>query len=155
MVKITENSKRYFQYIVNDLTQLNSDVIHVFETEYPLTKEVDLKDVINDDVDFYAHCVTKLGLEMKIWQKVGNIPYAEILNVLFRGTNDYGTKIGEVPIKMSQNWHVWRVNDQSFTKVGKIEGENRNSYIGLVYNPKGVLELMRGNKYPINYPDFE
>ena len=30
-VKIDENNKKYFQYIANDLTQLNSDVIRAFK----------------------------------------------------------------------------------------------------------------------------
>jgi hypothetical protein len=27
------------------------------------------------------------------------------------------------------------------------------AYVGLVINPKGIVELLKGNKYPENYPE--
>jgi len=155
-VKIDDNSKKYFQYVVSDLTQLNSDVIRAFKKVYPINSNPDLSEVVNNEVDFYAHCVTKLGLKMNLWEKVGNT--TEIGNttqILFKDTNDYGSKVGEEPIRISRNWYVWRVNDKDFTRVGKLEGENRKAYTGIVMNPLGIIELLKGNKYPINYPDFE
>lgn len=44
-VKINDTSKRYFQYITNDLKQLNSDVIRVFKTIYPLDDNPDRSDM--------------------------------------------------------------------------------------------------------------
>jgi hypothetical protein len=155
-VKIDDNNVKYFQYIISDLTQLNSDVIRAFKKAYPLSANPDLSEIVKDKVAFYAHCVTKLGLKMLLWESVGNI--SEIGNttdILFRDSNDYGAKLGEEPIKISQNWYVWRINDLDFTFVGKLEGENRRSYIGLVINPLGIIELLKGNKYPVNYPGFE
>ena len=61
-VKVSESEKRYFQLIAYDLTQLNSDVIRVFKKAYDMESNPLLSDVINDDIDFYAHCVTKFGL---------------------------------------------------------------------------------------------
>lgn len=154
--KIGDNTKRYFQYIGNDLTQLNSDVIRAFERVYLISANPDLKEIINDEIFFNAHCVVNLGLKMNLWEKVGHIvEVGNIQNILFRDTNDYGTKIGETPIKVSNNWHVWRVNDKGFTDVGKLKGENRKAEMGLVVNPLGIIELLKGNKYPQNYPDFE
>lgn len=40
-VKI-DNNKKYFQYIVSDLTQLNSDVIRAFKKVYPINAHPDL-----------------------------------------------------------------------------------------------------------------
>ena len=34
--KTNENTKKYFQLIAYDLTQLNSDVIRVFKEQYPI-----------------------------------------------------------------------------------------------------------------------
>ncbi len=155
-VKIDDNSKKYFQLIAFDLTQLNSDVIRAFKKVYPVNATPELSEVVNGEVEFYAHCVTKLGLKMNFWEKAGNI--TEIGNtkdILFRDTNDYGTKAGEEPIKISNNWYVWRINDKDFTRVGKLEGENRKAEIGIVINPLGIIELLKGNKYPVNYPEFE
>ncbi|ENX43325.1 hypothetical protein F887_01499 [Acinetobacter sp. NIPH 2100] len=93
---------------------------------------------------------------MNLWEKVGNISeVGDISKVLFRDTNDYGNKVGGERINISHNWHVWHINDENFTSVGRLDGENRLSYIGLVINPLGVIELLKGNKYPPNYPDYQ
>ncbi len=72
-----------------------------------------------------------------------------------KDTSEYARKKGEEPTKISNKWYIWRINDENFTQVGKLEGENRNAFIGLVINPLGIVELAKGNKYPDNYPDFE
>ncbi|MBX2924514.1 MAG: hypothetical protein KF746_20100 [Chitinophagaceae bacterium] len=110
---------------------------------------------MSGEVEFYAHCVTKLGLKMKFWEKVGDTKeVGDTKHILFKNTEDYGSKAGEEPIKISKKWYVWRINEK-FVDVGKLEGENRKSYMGLVVNPLGIIELLKGNKYPINYPDYE
>ena len=154
-VKIDESHKKYFQLVAFDLTQLNSDVIRAFKKVYPINANPDLSEIVNGEVVFYAHCVTNLGLKMKFWEKVGNT--TEIGNttqILFRNTEDYGSKTGEEPVKISSKWYVWRINEK-FIDVGKLEGNNRKAYMGLVVNPSGIIELLKGNKYPINYPEFE
>lgn len=155
-VKINDRQKKYFQLIAFDLTQLNSDVIRAFKRIYNLDESPDLSSIIDDEIDFYTHCVTKLGLKMELWEKVGNdSDVGETEHILFRATEDYGVKQGEEPIKVSNNWYIWQINDKDFTDVGKLKGENRKAEIGIVINPLGVIELMKGNKYPVNYPDFE
>lgn len=155
-VNIDKKSKKYFQYIVNDLAQLNSDVVRAFKKEYPINANPDLLEIVNGEEEFYVHCVTKIGLKMNLWEKVGNTTEIGVTaNILFRDTNDYGSGTGEEPIKVSNNWFVWHINDKDITRVGKLEGENRKAYIGIVINPLGIIELLKGNKYPITYPDFE
>ncbi|WP_291285495.1 hypothetical protein [Flavobacterium sp.] len=154
LVKITENSKKYFQYIGNDLSQLNSDVIRAFNKVYLINDNLILSDIVRDEVDFYAHCVVKFGIKMKLWQKVGNIPFNENIDLFFRDTNDYGAKIGEEPIKISNNWHVWQINCE-FIKVGKITGEYRKSEIGIVVTPQDIIDRITNRKYNFIYPDFE
>lgn len=68
-VKIEKNSKRHFQLIAFDLTQLNSDVIRAFATAYPVSAEPNISDIVNDEVDFYAHCVIKWGVRLGFWGK--------------------------------------------------------------------------------------
>lgn len=155
-IKMDDGSKKYFQLIAFDLTQLNSDVIRAFKKVYSTNDSPDLSELVNGEVEFYAHCVTKLGLKMNLWEKVGNIvDIGNTTHILFRDTNDYGSKVGEEPIRVSQNWYVWHINDEKFTHVGKLAGENRKAYLGIVINPLGILELLKGNKYPPFYPDFE
>ena len=155
-VKIDDGSKKYFQLIAFDLTQLNSDVIRAFKKMYSISENPVLSEIVNGEVEFYTHCVTKFGLKMNLWEKVGNTTkIGDTAHILFRGTNDYGLKVGEEPIKISENWHVWHINDEKFTRVGKLVGENRKAEIGVVVNPYDIVERMKTGKYDFFYPDFE
>jgi len=149
---ISETKKRYFQYVANDLTQLNSDVIRAFKREHDLGAEPELSKIVKGEVEFYAHCVTKWGLKMGLWEKVGNIKELGDREILFRCTNEYGTGIDEEPVKLSDKWHVWKINGD-FEPVGLLDDVTRRAYVGLVINPRGIIELLKGNKYPPLYPD--
>lgn len=155
LVKIDDKSKKYFQYIVSDLAQLNSDVIRAFKKVYPINANPDLSEIVSGEVEFYAHCVTKLGLKMGYWESVGNISdVGKIDHILVRDTNDVGSKPGE-QIKISCKWYVWKINDNDFTRVGKLEGENRKAEIGIVISPDSIVHRMQTGKYDFVYPDFE
>ena len=153
-VKLDESIKKYFQYVTNDLTQLNSDVIRVFKSEYSIDSNANLSNIVNDEIDFYAHCVTKFGVKMGLWKKIGNIREVGDLEVLFRDTNDAGSRPGE-QIFVSSNWYVWKINDVDFTVVGKLEGVNRNAEIGVVVNPLDIVSRMKTGQYNFFYPGFE
>jgi hypothetical protein len=155
--KIDENKKKYFQYITSDLTCLNSSVIRAFKTVYPIDAAPSMTEIVKDEVHFYAHCVLRWGLQMNLWEKVGNITDIGTLNhILFRDTNDYGLKkIGEEPIKISDRWYVWHINDTDFTHVGKLKGEHRKAEIGIVVNPYDIICRMKIGKYDFFYPDYE
>ena len=154
-VKIDNMSKKYFQYIVSDLTQLNSDVIRAFKKGYPINANPDLLEVVNGEVEFYAHCVTKIGFKMGYWESVGNIAdTGNTTSILFRDTNDAGSKPGE-QIKISHKWYVWKINDNDFTRVGKLEGENRKAEIGIVISPDSIVHRMQTGEYDFVYPEFE
>lgn len=155
-VPINENEKRYMQLIAFDLTQLNSDVIRAFEKIYLINEHPSLDEIIRQRIFFHAHCVTKFGIKLNLWEKVGNVSNVEsINNIIFRGTPEYARKKGEAPILISNQWYIWRINDEKFTKVGKLEGENRMAEIGLIVNPYDILERMKTGKYNFYYPDFE
>jgi len=154
-VKIDENSIKYFQLIAYDLTQLNSDVIRAFKTIYPIDTKPDLSEIVKGEVEFYAHCVTKWGVKLGYWEKAGTVKEVGALNhILFRGTSDSGCKAGEEPIKISEKWYVWNINER-FRDVGKLIGENRNAEIGIVFPPFAIVERIKTGKYNFFYPDFE
>ncbi|WP_337967771.1 hypothetical protein [uncultured Flavobacterium sp.] len=156
-IKIDSFNKRYFQYITNDLKQLNSDVIRCFKKVYLLEDSPDLLEVINDEVFFYAHCVTKWGVKLGHWEKAGNIKdVGTFENILFRDTNDYGVMKGQTPVKISDNWYVWKIGDLESTKVGKLEGLNRNAEIGMVINPESIIYRAKTGEYDFpHYPTFK
>jgi hypothetical protein len=156
-VKIDESQRKYFQLIAFDLIQLNSDVIRVFKTKYPVDAVPDLEEVVKEEVEFYAHCVTKWGVKLGYWEKVGMVSDIGTLNhILFRDTNDYGRAPGEEPVKISNRWYVWHIGDPDFTRVGKLEGENRKAEIGMVINPESIVHRIRTGEYDFPfYPGFE
>ena len=149
-VIVDEKSKKYLQYIVSDLTQLNSDVIRAFKKSYSINEDPDLLEIVKGEVDFYAHCVTKWGIEFGIWEKVGNVPPIGKIEVLFKSSGDYGNP----EIKISQDWWVWKVNEEQ-RRVGKLEGENKKAEIGSVIQPSRIAHRMKTGKYDFVYPAFE
>jgi hypothetical protein len=150
-VQIDDGRKKYMQYIISDLTQLNSDVIRAFKEVYSISQNPELTDIIKGEIDFYAHCVTKAGIKMGLWDLVGNISdVGDTENILFRSSEDYGNP----EIKISQDWWVWNINMEA-SKVGKLKGENRRAEIGCVVTPKAIVDRMQTGKYNFKYPDFE
>jgi hypothetical protein len=153
-VELDNQSKRYFQYIVNDLTQLNSDVIRVFKKTYAIADSSELTDIIKDEVDFYCHVITKLGIKMGLWKKVGNNSNVGGLDhIIFRGTSDSGSKPGE-QIQTSQKWYIWKINDANFFRVGKLEKEYQKAELGIVVNPYDVITRMKTGTYGFFYPGY-
>ena len=150
-----EDSQKYFQYIADDMTMLNSRVIRAFKEEYPMESTPDFKDVTNGEIEFYAHTSIKLGIKMGLWEKVGNNPNTgSIDHILFRDTQDYGHGPGEEPVKISSKWYVWKINEE-FRYVGKLQGENRKAEIGVVEPPIGIVHRIKTGEYYGYYPGFE
>jgi hypothetical protein len=152
-VKLDDNTKKYIQYVANDLTQLNSDVIRAFKKTYPINETPDLSEVVKGEVEFYAHTVTKWGIKLVIWEKVGNIADIGKVELLFRDTNDYGSKPGE-QVKVSDKWYVWKINEK-FKQVGKLEGEYQKAEIGVVIPAVHIVHRLRTGEYDFVYPEFE
>lgn len=149
-VKIDEFNQKFFQYITNDLTQLNSDVIRVFKCIYPLNVKINLSEVIAGDVDFYAHCVIKLGIELEYWRWIGNVGnVGDFSHVWFRDTDDFGNP----DVKISRKWWVWKIN-QDEKYVGELKGIYQQAEIGVVMNPEGIVNRIITGKYGNVYPEF-
>ncbi len=155
-VQISDTEIRYMQLIAIDLTQLNSDVIRAFKKKYSINDKPILEEIVKDEVFFYAHCVTKFGIKLNLWTQIGNIEdVGDIRLPLFRGSRDSGKKINNEVIKVSENWYVWRINDENFTPVGKLEGNNKKADLGLVVNPYDIVDRMKTGQYNFFYPSFE
>ncbi|MFC1925939.1 hypothetical protein ACFLW2_04500 [Chloroflexota bacterium] len=149
-VKLDETTKKYFQYVANDITQLNSDIIRAFSKTYPIDEKPDISDIVKDEVEFFAHTMINLGVKMRFWEKAGKAPEIGKVDVVFRDSDDYGTP----EIKISHKWYVWRINEK-FVYVGKLEGENQKAEIGIVLNPQDIVDRMRTGKYHFVYPGYQ
>jgi len=50
---------------------------------------------------------------------------------------------------------VWHIGDEDFTRVGKLEGENRNAEIGVVMDPVSIVSRVKTGVYGGFFPGFE
>lgn len=155
-VKISENEKKYFQLIAFDSTQLNSDVIRAFKKVYGINEQPPLSEIVNGEVEFYAHCVTLFGAKLQLWEKVGSIPeVGDTKHIIFRGTSEAARKIGDPFLEVSNKWYVWHIGDDDFKSVGKLRGKNREAEIGMVMTPYDIVDRIKTGKYNFYYPGFE
>jgi hypothetical protein len=150
-VVIDDKAKKYFQYITNDLTQLNSDVIRVFKRQYPIKATLNVSEIVADEVEFYAHCVTKWGIKLGCWKKVGNhTEVGKFDQVLFIDSRDYG----DPSIKVSHNWWVWKINEEQ-NYIGKLTEKYKNAEIGVVIAADRIVNQMQTGEYNFVYPEYE
>ena len=155
-VDLDNGNKKYFQYIANDLTQLNSDVIRSYKKEYSKDLVPDYNELLSGEIDFHAHTMINIGVKQNLYTQEGkHVVYPDISGILFRGTNDAGHGPGKPQVYISENWFVWNINDKDFKSVGKLEGENRNAEIGSVIPPFMIVERIKTGKFNFVYPDFE
>lgn len=117
--------KCFFQYIMNDITQLNSSVIRVFKRRYPMDYKPRIEEIVSDEVWFYAHTILRFGIVYDAWYKVGNsknLGEEECRKVLFGSTHNIrtGTDIRIIEyVDPLENWSIWHIGeDQVF--IGKL-----------------------------------
>ena len=146
--KINDRQKRYLQYIVSDLTQLNSDVIRVFKEVYPIDANPDLSEIVSGEIEFYAHCDTKAGIKKELWEKVGNTAeVGNIEHIIFKCKEEL--KRPEV-----HDWWVWRVNGNHID-VGELKGEYKNAHLGAVFQTEKILHKLKTGSYPDGWAKLE
>ena len=132
--------KKYLQYIVSDLTQLNSDVVRTFKELYPIDAEPDMEEVIKGNVDFYAHCITSVGTKKGLWKKVGNIKdVGNTRHILFRNKRDYSDS------EKQDDWVIWNVNEEMIC-IGKLDSISKQAYLGVVFQPERIVYKMKMGK---------
>lgn len=116
--EIENEYKCYFQYIEKDLECLNSSVIRVFKTRYPMESNPDMDDIVKDDVLFYAHTVLRAGIDFNTWYKVGKSKELGLdgLSEVLWGIAHYHKAYfkDRVPIVEEvnplENWEIWYTN---------------------------------------------
>ena len=148
-VPLDGKTKKYFQYVAIDGTQLNSSVIRAFKKEFPLEAQVTPDQITNLEVEFFAHTVLRVGIVQNLWKKVGKSSSIGNLDAVFRGTNDDSN----TQIHVSENWHVWKINMRP-EKVGKLVGAYQKADIGCVIPARYIVERMRTGRFSFKYPQF-
>lgn len=148
-VRIDELRVKYFQYIADDLTQLNSQAVRVFRETYDAREPIEIDRLHCGTIEFYAHVFIRIGLKQQHWRKVGHANVPSKVSVLFRDSNDFGNP----EMKVSRDWHVWEVNEP-FRKVGRLEPQYQQAEIGVVVPPSSLLHRMQKGNYDFVYPDY-
>lgn len=147
-VKISDTEKKYMQYVISDLTDLNSDIVRGFKKVYDICENPKIEDVVSDDVEFYAHCDSRYGIKIELWKLYGNSQnVGDPLSILFRDTSDHGNII-------SDSWYVWYPNGEHI-HVPRNSKLLRNSHIGGVFPSKMIYERMKNGHFNMVYPRYE
>jgi len=151
-VKLNKTTNKYFQFIARDLNQLNSDVIRAFKKVYPIKDNQDLSVIVQDEVEFYAHCFIKIGVKIGYWEKVGSTKeLGNFENILFRTNNRYVLKENVIP-GISLDWMVWKINDKNIKTMSELDEHSVKAELGLVVTPEDICERMKTGKYNFAYP---
>lgn len=148
--------KFYFQYVANDVHQLNSSVIRVFRTHYNLNDEPDLNTVVSDNVDFYAHTVLRRGIEQGLWHRIGK---AGIMNsdslseVIFAQTQNqsivYEPNAKLIEIDPLRNWYMWHLGDADSRFIGVLPAHLHDMVeVSYVFPPLSVIQRAKYGFYP-------
>ena len=120
--EIDNECKRFFQYVANDLEELNSSVIRVFKTKYPMDYKLNIEEIVKDEVEFYAHTILKFGIVFNAWYKVGTSKNIgdEYKEALF---GDISPIIYQKPdINPAENWVISKINNPHIF-VGRLNNE--------------------------------
>ena len=142
-VKLDDGRQRFFQYIANDLTCLNSSVIRVFKRTYPYDYILNVEEVIKDDVDFYAHTVLRIGIAEGYWQKIGKNPdVGDVEHIYFRTYSHDAVNHSE------RLWEMWQINKE-WCDIGKLTPHYRKcSDLGYVFPYKNIVERIKTGILP-------
>lgn len=147
-VDIGDNRKRYFQYIANDICQLNSSTIRVFKTNYPLDGETNMDEIVADEVDFYTHTVLKIGIQDGLWLKVGNCKnVGHFDSIIFRSYQEW------FPDDTPVGWYIWHFGDVDSHYIGKKLGDYSSiSEYGSVFPASWVVDRIKYGKWLCKLP---
>jgi hypothetical protein len=148
--KIDENYKKYLQYIVSDLTALNSDVIRAFKEKYTMDANPTLFEIINDEIDFYAHCVTKAGIKRGYWDLIGNMQdIGRIEHILFKDKMDYTNP------SITNDWRIWKINGNIINVQDIAKLKHQEMYFGAIFLPERIVNKLRTGSLGTFYTQYE
>ena len=148
-VEIDNEYKRYFQYIVSDMTQLNSSVIRAFKKHYPMDYIANPEEIVQDEVDFYAHTVLRAGIVYEAWYKVGKSNnVGDYSHVVFRVDGNLDR------VEVSYNWYVWHINKPE-KKVGKLPSKYYDAELGSVKPYNEIVSRLKLGHYTYLSPGYK
>lgn len=148
-VEMDGRYKCFFQYIANDIEQLNSSVIRVFRKRYPMDYKPDMDEIVAGEVAFYAHTILRAGIANGIWYKVGktsDIGQKELEDVIFGTTGKIRSDVQE-DVDPRENWRIWDLNGHELRHTRLPESIKENVEVGCVLSYLCILDRIRYGYY--------
>lgn len=147
-VPLNGNRKRYFQYIANDLHQLNSSTIRVFKSDFPLDSNPSMNEIVADEVEFYSHTVLKFGIQDGLWQKVGkSSDVGRLDSIIFSSYQEW------FPDDTPVGWYIWHLGDVDAHYIGKKLGDYSSiSEYGSVFPASWVVDRIKYGQWQCKMP---
>jgi hypothetical protein len=146
---VVNKSARYFQYLHDDSTQLNSNIVRFFKGQYELESNISCEKIQSSGVDFYAHVLIKAGIKHNLWKKYSQIDTQSLDDVWFRDSPDYG----HPSIKITDKWWLWQANS-SRQLFNKSTHELLISHVGIVISPDQILKRLETGSFQFFYPKY-
>jgi hypothetical protein len=153
-IKLDDWKLKFMQYIADDFTQLNSSVVRVFQSAYDADAVPDIDTIIDGEVELYAHCVLKWGVDQGHWEPFGNSQtLGTVEGIKFRSAEHAGG-IKNPPV--CNNWQVWKINEP-MQFVNPLPPGYYDAYIGHVINPEGLAHRIKTGDYLFKeyYPPYK
>jgi hypothetical protein len=143
-VEIDNEYKCFFQYIANDMTELNSSVIRVFKKHYSMDYIPNMDEIVQDEVYFYAHGILSRGIRTESWYKVGkNADVGDVDNIVFRATEDF---LSISFCRKSSKWYIWHIGGPT-SDIGRLTKETRKIDLGYIWNYANIIAKIKTGKF--------
>ncbi len=140
------------------MDQLNSRVIRVLKQRYPMDYVPVLKDIVADEVDFYAHTILRDGIEDGIWYKVGKEvgDFEKEMEIPIFGSCQGGRRVVEKSLKYDPDdeWYLWKIN-HDHVRFGILPEKLRDIVEpGSVFSYREIVNRIKYGYYKWNSPAY-
>lgn len=154
-VKLENGTKGYLQYIADDMTQLNSRVVRVFEKRYKTEENPAIDEVISGETEFRSHVYDIKSAENDgSWKKVGNSQdVGDLKKLLFRDSYDMGVITASSENHVSKKWYVWRIGEET-KNVGFNNKLLTKTDFGSVLPSSDIAVRMKTGKSGFFHPKY-
>lgn len=133
-ITLDDSTKAYMQFLMLDATQLDGEVVQVFEKKYARDENADLAEVTHGKVAFCTHTFIAHGIKTGLLTKAGNVELGAFDPPSFRSDKSMEPYY---PGRISDEWHVWKAGEKS-KKIGKLTPEYRSLDEGSIYPPADI-----------------
>lgn len=147
-VILSDGTKVFFQYIGKDSSYMNTCVVRIFKLRYQPNATPLIEDIIKDDIIYYLHTFISDGIKNGLWTKYGSSKEIGTNEIWFKDSYDYGKYPKEKIV--SKDWAVWKLNGHK-KDVGALPARYFQAYIGLVFSPFTVLEMIETGSFDLKY----